>query len=42
VDPRLAFAVLDSLRRWKFRPAQLDGEPTEVRYQLEVDFLIRR
>ncbi|MEM1181590.1 MAG: energy transducer TonB [Acidobacteriota bacterium] len=31
-------AALDSIRRWKFEPATLDGEPVEVAYNLTINF----
>lgn len=38
VDPRLDLATLDAVRRWVFRPAELDGKPVKVYYTLTVNF----
>ncbi len=34
----LVVASLDALRRWEFKPAERDGEPVEVYYNLAVNF----
>ena len=38
VHPSLDLATLDALRRWVFRPAELDGKPVKVYYTLTVNF----
>jgi protein TonB len=34
----LAEAALDAVRRWRYQPTKLDGEPIEVRTDIDVDF----
>ena len=34
----LAEAALDAVRRWRYQPAKLDGEPIEVRTDIDVHF----
>lgn len=34
-------AAVDALRRWKYQPARLDGQPTGVHTQVSVSFKIR-
>jgi TonB family protein len=38
VHPSLDLATLDAIRRWVFRPAELDGKPVKVYYTLTVNF----
>ena len=38
VHPTLDLATLDAVRRWVFRPAELDGKPVKVYYTLTVNF----
>jgi len=38
VHPSLDLATLDAVRRWVFRPAELDGKPVKVYYTLTVSF----
>jgi TonB family protein len=38
VHPALDLATLDAVRRWVFRPAELDGKPVKVYYTLTVNF----
>ncbi|MFL6200849.1 MAG: TonB family protein [Thermoanaerobaculia bacterium] len=38
VHPKLDLATLDAVRRWVFRPAELDGQPVKVYYTLTVNF----
>jgi TonB family protein len=38
VHPSLDLATLDAVRRWVFRPAELDGKPVKVYYTLTVNF----
>lgn len=35
-DDRLASAVLDAVKQWKFRPAERDGAPVETKVALPV------
>lgn len=37
-DPVLALTALDALRKWRFKPALLDGKPVRVYYNLTVNF----
>jgi len=37
-NPMLAEAARDAVRRWRYQPAKLDGEPIEVRTDIDVDF----
>lgn len=37
----LALAAVEPLRRWRFEPALLDGEPVDVYYCLTVNFNLR-
>jgi TonB family protein len=37
----LALAAVEPLRRWRFEPARLDGDPVEVYYCLRVNFDLR-
>lgn len=37
----LALAAVEPLRRWRFEPALLDGEPVDVYYCLRVNFDLR-
>ncbi len=36
--PTMAYEVLETVKKWKFEPAQLNGEPVDVYYQLAVNF----
>ena len=36
--PVMAFAALESLRSWRFKPATLEGKPVKVYYTLTVNF----
>jgi len=36
--PTMAFPVAESLRRWRFAPAEEDGEPLHVWYELDVRY----
>ena len=36
--PEFGDAVRESLAKWKFEPATLDGEPVSVFYQLTINF----
>lgn len=38
VHPALDLATLDAVRRWVFRPAELNGTPVKVYYTLTVNF----
>lgn len=37
-DPVLSFAAMDTLRSWKFRPAELAGEPVTAFYNVTVNY----
>ena len=39
-DPVLAYAAMDALRNWRFRPASRDGQPLAVPYTLTVDYRV--
>jgi hypothetical protein len=41
VHPMLAFAALRTLREWRFAPAELNGRPVAVWYNLSVNFRFR-
>jgi protein TonB len=36
--PLLTAAAVDAVKRWVFRPAMLNGQPSEGRTQVEVRF----
>lgn len=36
--PTMAFPVAESLRRWRFAPAEEDGKPLHVWYELEIHY----
>lgn len=38
IDPRLATAALDAVRKWVYQPALLNGEPVEVVTTISLDF----
>lgn len=38
--PMLVQAALDAVRRWKYRPYMLNGEPIEVETQVTVNFVL--
>jgi protein TonB len=38
--PLLAPAALDAVRRWRYRPYFLNGEPVEVETKIVVNFLL--
>jgi periplasmic protein TonB len=40
--PLLAHAALDAVRRWRYRPYYLNGEPVEVETQITVNFVLNR
>lgn len=41
VDPSLAYAVLETLRGWKFSPATLNGKPVRSVYATTINFRFR-
>ena len=41
-DPILLFAAFDAVRHWEFTPAQKQGEPVAVYYNLTVNFRVDR
>jgi outer membrane biosynthesis protein TonB len=40
-DPVLFFTATEAMRRWKFEPARLDGEPVKVYYRMTFDYQIQ-
>jgi protein TonB len=42
LDPELAHEVLRALRQWRFPPALLDGQPIEVRVEVEMTLRLRK
>lgn len=38
----LTWAALEALRRWRFEPARVDGEPVAVYYNLTVNYKLRQ
>jgi hypothetical protein len=38
VDPILAVAALEAVRKWRFEPGRLDGRPVPVHFHLRVNF----
>jgi TonB family protein len=38
MSTQLAYAALDAVRRWKFQPATLRGEPVTLRFDVEFTF----
>lgn len=40
--PSLTWAGLEALKRWRFEPARLDGEPVPVFYTLTINYRLRR
>jgi TonB family protein len=42
LDPELEHEALFALRRWRFSPALLDGQPIEVRAEVELSFRLTR
>jgi periplasmic protein TonB len=40
--PRLSVAVIDAVKRWKYKPYLLDGEPREVETTVSIYFNIGR
>ena len=39
--PMLAFAALDAVRQWTYRPTLLNGEPVEVVSVVDVNFTLK-
>jgi protein TonB len=37
-DPRLSRAAADAVKRWKYKPYLLNGEPIEIQTQVTVNF----
>src|ERR1022692_2180794 len=37
-DPQLARAAVDAVKRWKYQPYLLNGEPVEIQTQITVNF----
>lgn len=42
LDPELEHEAFSALRRWRFSPALLDGQPMEVRVEVELTFELRK
>lgn len=40
--PGYAFIVAETVRRWRFDPARLDGEPVSTHYNLLITWYGRR
>jgi protein TonB len=40
-DPILAAASLDAVKKWKYRPYVLNGEPVEVETTIKIQFHMR-
>ena len=40
-DPILSAAVVDSVKRWRFAPTKLDGDPVEVEFEIPYEFQVR-
>lgn len=40
VDDRLADAAIDAVKQWKYQPTLLNGEPVEVKTQIDVNFTL--
>ncbi len=38
--PALAQAAIDAVKRWKYRPYLLNGEPVEIETQVKVNFTL--
>jgi hypothetical protein len=41
-NPLLALATMESLRTWRFKPAQFEGKPVPVYYTLTMNYSIRQ
>ena len=41
-DSRLAHAAVEAVKRWKYKPYLLDGEPVEIQTQVTVNFKLPR
>ncbi len=37
-DPLLTKAAVDAVKRWKYKPYRLNGEPVEIQTQITVKF----
>ncbi|HRJ19315.1 MAG TPA: TonB family protein [Bryobacteraceae bacterium] len=40
VDDRLADAAIEAVKQWKYQPTLLNGEPVEVKTQIDVNFTL--
>jgi TonB family protein len=36
--PTLSYAALDAVRRWRFEPGKVDGEPADVVFKLTINY----
>jgi len=39
--PTLSYCAMEALRRWKFEPATMDGQPVEVLFNLTFNYKLR-
>lgn len=40
--PALKYLALDTVRKWRFEPAKLNGQPVKVYYVLTINFHVRK
>jgi protein TonB len=40
-NPMFNDAAVDAVRRWRYRPALMNGRPVRVYFSVVVDFLVR-
>jgi protein TonB len=41
-DPALVPAAIKAVKQWRYAPCRLNGEPVEVKTQIDVSFTLRR
>ena len=41
-DPLLMKAAVDALRKWRYRPATIDGEPVEIDTVVDMIFTLSK
>ncbi len=39
-DPQFTTAAMDAVKRWKYRPYMLNGEPVEIQTQVTINFKV--
>lgn len=39
--PTITYAALDALRRWRFEPGKIDGQPTDVVFNVTFNYKLR-